>query len=263
MPGRHDLERVERLHAPLHELVALLVAREFQLHVEVEHVRRAVVVDLHRVVDDEVHRHERLDRSWGSCPCCCATLRIAARSASTGTPVKSCSTMRARMKGISSVRAPVGLPAGELLHVLLGHLLAVHVAQHALQHDADRDRQALHVGEGLRERRQRVVLAGLAGGGLEGLEGVEGVVGHGGVPRLLGRRRLRGRICTSYSRAAVVAAHAAAARRSRSAGRSAGPSRRRHASSAFARAAFGVVHGDEAAAVAPAAPAIAASRRRR
>ena len=37
-----------------------------------------------------------------------ATLRIAARSASSGTPVKSCSTTRATTNGISSVRAAVG-----------------------------------------------------------------------------------------------------------------------------------------------------------
>ncbi len=37
-----------------------------------------------------------------------ATLRIAARSHSSGTPVKSCSRMRASTNGISSVRAPQG-----------------------------------------------------------------------------------------------------------------------------------------------------------
>ena len=35
---RHDAEGVERLHAPLHELVALAVALELELHVEVERV---------------------------------------------------------------------------------------------------------------------------------------------------------------------------------------------------------------------------------
>jgi hypothetical protein len=37
-----------------------------------------------------------------------ATLRMAPRSASRGTPVKSCSTTRATTKGISSVRGAVG-----------------------------------------------------------------------------------------------------------------------------------------------------------
>jgi hypothetical protein len=35
---RHDAEGVEGLHAPLHELVALAVALELQLHVQVERV---------------------------------------------------------------------------------------------------------------------------------------------------------------------------------------------------------------------------------
>src|SRR5207247_5376847 len=46
---RHHLEGVESLHAPFHELVALLVALEFELLVQVERVFRAVVIDLHRV----------------------------------------------------------------------------------------------------------------------------------------------------------------------------------------------------------------------
>src|SRR5205823_9759044 len=61
-PRRHDLERVERLHAPLHELVTLGVALEFDLHVEVERIPGAVVIDLHRMVDDEIDGHQRLDQ---------------------------------------------------------------------------------------------------------------------------------------------------------------------------------------------------------
>ena len=60
--GRHDAEGVEGLHAPLHELVALLVALELELHVQVERLLGAVVVDHHRVVDHQVDRHQRLDR---------------------------------------------------------------------------------------------------------------------------------------------------------------------------------------------------------
>ena len=60
--GRHDLEGLEGLHAPLQELVALAVAQELDLEVRGEGVGRADDVDLHRVVHDEVHRHERLDQ---------------------------------------------------------------------------------------------------------------------------------------------------------------------------------------------------------
>ena len=51
---RHDAEVVEGLLAPAQELVALAVALEFDLDVPREGVSRAEVVDLHRVVDDEV-----------------------------------------------------------------------------------------------------------------------------------------------------------------------------------------------------------------
>jgi hypothetical protein len=79
-PGRHDLERVEGLHAPLHELVALAVARELELHVEVEHVRRAVMVDLH---EWSTTRSTGTSGSitFGLRFMRAATLRIAARSA--------------------------------------------------------------------------------------------------------------------------------------------------------------------------------------
>src|SRR5690349_4659441 len=98
---------------------------------------------------------------FGLRPISAATLRIAPRSASSGTPVKSCSTTRAATNGISSVRGDV----------LGGHLLAVAVAQHALEHDAQRHRQAADGGIGLCELRQReeAPLASRPGG--EGLEG--------------------------------------------------------------------------------------------
>ena len=140
--GRHDLERVERLHAPLHELVALLVALELELHVEVERVLRAVVVDLYRVIDHQIDRHERLDH-----------LRVLAHLG-----------RRAAHRGeVAQERH-----AGEVL------LLAVAIAQHRLEHDADRERQALHGQvEGAAERGQRIELTVL-----EFLQSVEGVVRH-------------------------------------------------------------------------------------
>jgi hypothetical protein len=59
--GRDDLEGVERLHAPLEELVALAVAREFEIEVLRERGCRAGEIHLHGVVHHEVDGHERLD----------------------------------------------------------------------------------------------------------------------------------------------------------------------------------------------------------
>ena len=175
--GRHDAEGVERLHAPLHELVALAVALELELHVEVERLLVAVMVDHHRVVDDEVDRHQRLDG-----------LRVLAHRVG---DVAHCREVRqqrnagevlqhdARDDEWNLVDAVAGrLPAGQLPHVLLGHLDAVAVAQHGLEHDADRNRQARDLADaGLLERGQAVVLA-LPGADREVLQGVEQVVCH-------------------------------------------------------------------------------------
>ena len=58
---RDDLEALERALAPAQERVALLVALELALGVDAERVARAEHVDLDRVVDDQLGRHERVD----------------------------------------------------------------------------------------------------------------------------------------------------------------------------------------------------------
>ncbi len=58
---RHDAEIVEGLLAPAQELVALAVALIFALDIALERLRVAEMVDHHRVVDDEIDRHERID----------------------------------------------------------------------------------------------------------------------------------------------------------------------------------------------------------
>ena len=58
---RHDGEVGKRVLAPAQERVALLIAFELALGVGAEGVARAGRVDLHRVVDDELGRDERVD----------------------------------------------------------------------------------------------------------------------------------------------------------------------------------------------------------
>src|SRR5699024_4306042 len=59
----HDLEVVEGALAPPQELVALVVALIFHLHVAFEGIRAAEDVDLHGVVDDQFGGGERVDRA--------------------------------------------------------------------------------------------------------------------------------------------------------------------------------------------------------
>ena len=61
VPGRHDLELVERALAPAQELVALPVALVLQLDVLLLGVERAEEVGDDGVVDDQLGGSERLD----------------------------------------------------------------------------------------------------------------------------------------------------------------------------------------------------------
>jgi hypothetical protein len=178
--GRHDAEGVEGLHAPLHELVALVVALELELHVQVERLGRAVVVDHHRVVDHQVDRHQRLDGLG--------------RFAELGShAAHRCQVGQERHAGevlqhhpghdernfIGALR--IGRPMRQLFHVLGRDLLPIAIAQHRLEHDTDRHRQPVHGRILFGQLLQRPVFAGCAGRGLEGLEG-----GRKGVRRCFG-----------------------------------------------------------------------------
>ena len=60
--GRDDLEVAKRLLSPLEECVAFLVPGELEPHVQLKRIGRSEVIDLHRMVDDELGRLERVDR---------------------------------------------------------------------------------------------------------------------------------------------------------------------------------------------------------
>ena len=59
--GRHHAEIAEGGLAPAQETVALLVALELDLVVQVERIGLPVTVHLHRVVDDQLCRRQRID----------------------------------------------------------------------------------------------------------------------------------------------------------------------------------------------------------
>jgi len=180
--GRHDAEGIEGLHAPLHELVALAVALELELHVEIEGVPGAVVVDHHRVIHHQVHRHQRLDGL--------GVLAQLAGDVAHGSQIGQqrhagevlqhhAGHQEGNLRG--ALRA--GLPGGELAHVGFGDLLAIAVAQHRLEHDANGHRQARDGAQaGLLQGRQGVVAA-FPGTNGEALQRIEQVVAH---------RKLRG-----------------------------------------------------------------------
>ena len=109
---------------------------------------------------------------FGSPPSRATALRIAARSTSSGTPVKSCNTMRATTNGISSLRRLLRVPVRERLDILRADFLAVAIAQDGFEHDADADRQARDFADALLlERGERVEGSFAAEAGVELLQG--------------------------------------------------------------------------------------------
>ena len=98
--GRHDLEIAERRLAPAQEGVALAVALELDAIVVGERLRGAVAVDLHRVVDDQLGRRQRIDLVGIAAE---ARHGLAHRGQidDAGTPVKSCMITRAGVNEIS------------------------------------------------------------------------------------------------------------------------------------------------------------------
>ena len=93
------------------------------------------------MVDDQIDRDERLD-TLASRPIFSTADRIAARSTSSGTPVKSCKITRATTNGISSVPLGLRLPRGKLPDALLAYAFAaVEISQHGFEHYAYRDWQ--------------------------------------------------------------------------------------------------------------------------
>ena len=108
--------------------------------------------------------------------------RIAARSTTQGTPVKSCSTTRAGMNGTSFLPAAAGLQAASVADVGLGDEAAAGVAEGVLEQHADGEGEPVEVGEALAgELREPVDDGGILAeaNGASGAEGIGGIGGHG------------------------------------------------------------------------------------
>src|SRR6476469_4736909 len=58
---RNELESLESLLSPLEKLVTLAIALELHVQIEFERARRTKEIDLHRVIDNQIDPHERLD----------------------------------------------------------------------------------------------------------------------------------------------------------------------------------------------------------
>jgi len=175
---RDDPESVEGLRSPLQELVALLVALELHVHVELQRVGTIRVVDLYGVIDDQIDRHERLDDL--------CVLAEAVGGGAHGGEVdeerhagevlqQDARDHERDLLGALGVRRPVRQRG----HVLFVDLPTIDVAQDRFEDDADGNRELRDVFKARGgELRERVKLPRFSVAKVECVECIEGVVRH-------------------------------------------------------------------------------------
>jgi len=199
---RYDTKRLEGRHAPLQELVAFAIAPEFELHVEVERVGAAVVIDGDRVIDDQIDRHPRFD----ACRIVALGCRRIAHRREIGKQRNAGKVLQHHAgddKGNFVQALGVGAPFGELPDVIVGHQMTVAVAQHRFEHDAQGAGQAAHVGETAAQDRQRFDEAPAGHAGKR--NPAVGQVVHGNIPGL--QRLLIGGLPVGLATARCVPSH--------------------------------------------------------
>ncbi len=141
---RHDSEVAERRLSPAQERIALLVALEFEVGVDEEGIGRAVGIHLHRVVDHQLHRLQRVDER-----------RVAPQRRHgvahrrqvhhRGHPGEVLQQHPRRRKRNLFRRRLLGVPAGEKFDLRRRHRAPILVAQQVFQQDAQRVRQPAQV----------------------------------------------------------------------------------------------------------------------
>ena len=159
---RNELESLERLLPPFQKLVALAVALEFHVHVQLQGLGRAGEIDLHRVIDHEIDRHERLD-----------DLRIAAESLHRAAHRRQIDHQRHAGEILQNnarddernlfVRRRLRVPVRQRLDIFAPNFLAVAISQHRFEHDANADRQPRNLADALffqRGQRMQEILRG-------------------------------------------------------------------------------------------------------
>jgi len=96
----NDLEVFEAVLTPPQEGVSLSIAAKFEIGVDLNGLWRSELVHLNRMIDDQLDRLQRVDPR-GIAPIRAIASRMAARSTTAGTPVKSCRSTRLGVKAIS------------------------------------------------------------------------------------------------------------------------------------------------------------------
>ncbi len=174
--GRDDAEVIEGVLAPAEEGVPLAVALELQLRVDEEGPRGPGLVDLDRVVDDQLDRLEGVDLAGIAAQ---ALHRVAHRGEVDDRrhPREVLEEHPAGPEGDLGLGLCLRLPGGEGLDIVGRDRDAIFVAQEVFQQDLQGERQACHVEPGAAQGVEPIIVEGLPIH-LERRSGVEGI-GHG------------------------------------------------------------------------------------
>ena len=136
---RNDFEFFKRLHPPFEKLIAFGIALKLFVHIEVQCLLRTLIIDHHRMVDYQINGHERLNLFW-----------VKAHGRNGGAHGSQIGQQRYTSeilqhhacdhKGNFLCAWRVGLPIGQLRHVLGANQIAIAMAHDRFEHDANRYR---------------------------------------------------------------------------------------------------------------------------
>ncbi len=174
--GWHHAKTLEGLLRPVEQRIAFAVALVFPFEVDGVGIVVAETIDLHRVVDHEVDRDERVD-----------ALRVAASASHraahcgqvdhgrhTGEVLHQHPRRHERERRSATIR-----PARQRFDVGLRHVTTAGAARDVLEQDLDRVRQACDVGAGLRGQPVKAHVASTSRRRFQCCDAVERI--HGGI----------------------------------------------------------------------------------
>src|SRR5215207_5727498 len=143
--GWHNAEVTEGFLPPFQKFIAFAVAMEFHFSIACERVCSREEINLDRMVNDQVHRHQRIDFPW---------VTTKARNGCTHCSQihycgYSCEILHddARWQKRNSRAGTVRSPRGNVFYIALLDLQIVALTECRFKHDSDRKRKSLEVRE--------------------------------------------------------------------------------------------------------------------
>src|SRR5687767_4002694 len=143
--GRHNAEVAEGFLPPFQKFIPFAVAMEFHFSISCERVCGREKINLDRMVNDQVHRHQRIDLPWVTTKArnCCTHCGQVHYCGYSGKILHDDTRRKKRNPRANPVRSP----GGDVLHIALLDLQIVTLTERCFEHDSDRKRKSLEIRE--------------------------------------------------------------------------------------------------------------------